>query len=66
MVTQYRESAYKKVYELCGDSEVAAYLSDDFGLICESELTCVTDPWLMELIKRYETPQIPCGDLQGL
>lgn len=63
LVSKYREAAYKKVYELCEDSEIAAYLSDDMGLICESQLTNVTDPWLMELIKRYEAREIPCGKL---
>ncbi len=57
---KYRESAFMRVYEISEDSDLAAYISDDFGLIFDSELLQYTDEWLIWLIQKYEASEIPC------
>lgn len=59
----YRKNAYLRVYHLCENDSLAAYISDDFGVICDSELVGYTDSWLEALIKTYAASKIPCGDI---
>lgn len=58
-----REQVYLKVYELCQDGELAGYISDDFGLIADSEYFCYKDEWLNKMISCYKQSTIPCGKL---
>ncbi|AKA67830.1 MULTISPECIES: hypothetical protein [Clostridium] len=60
---EYRKNAYFRVYNLCENDSLAAYISDDFGMICDSELVGYTDSWLEALIKTYAASKIPCGDI---
>jgi len=60
---QYREAAFKKVYEFSENGELASYISDDFGFIFDSELTGYSDKWLEEMINSYRSLKIPCGIL---
>lgn len=60
---EYRKNTYLRVYDLCENDSLAAYISDDFGVICDSELVGYTDSWLEALIKTYATSNIPCGDI---
>lgn len=60
---QIRKEAYLSVYKAYPDSDLAAYVSDDFGLICDSEQLGYEDRWLDALIKAYEEGTIPCGKL---
>ncbi|NFH70898.1 hypothetical protein FDC35_11205 [Clostridium botulinum] len=59
---EYRKKAYLKVYDLCKNDSLAAYISDDFGVICDSELVGYVDNWLKSLIETYTYSKIPCGD----
>jgi hypothetical protein len=60
---EYRKNTYLRVYDLCDSDSLAAYISDDFGLVCDSELVGYTDSWLQVLIKTYATSKIPCGHI---
>lgn len=54
---------YKKIYEYSDDSELAAYISDDFGLIYDCEVLGYSDSWIEALENYYAMCQIPCGRL---
>ena len=58
-----REKAFKVVYELSGNGELAEYISDDFGLIADSQSLAYSDEWFDKLIDCYKNAEIPCGDL---
>ena len=60
---EYRKNAYLRIYNLCKNDSLAAYISDDFCVICDSELVGYTDSWLEALIKTYAASKIPCGDI---
>ena len=44
-------------------SELADYISDDFGLIFDSMVVGYRDKWLSKLIDTYRNGKIPCGNL---
>jgi len=58
-----REKVYLKVYGMTQDDDIAAYISDDFGLICDSELLNYKDELLEKFIKCYHNSQFPYGEL---
>ena len=58
-----REKAFKVVFDLSGDGEIAGYISDDFGMIVVSKMLNYSDEWLDKLISCYEQYMIPCGKL---
>ena len=60
---EYRKMVYKKIYEYSDDSEIAAYISDDFGLIYDCEVLGYSDSWIEALENYYAMCQIPCGRL---
>ncbi len=60
---EIEERAYMIVYEKSEDSELAGYISDDFGLIADSKALHYSDKWLDKLIACYEKAVIPCGEL---
>ncbi len=59
-----REIAFRKVYELSGDSDLAGYVSDDFGMILDSRLLGFSDDWLDRMVDCYMSGYVPCGILQ--
>lgn len=58
-----REQAYLKAYSLCEDDDIAAFVSDDFGLMFDAEVLGIDDPWLEKLIDSYRRYVFPCGRL---
>lgn len=56
LTDEYRRSAYLRVYNLCSNDDLAAYISD-------SELISYTDSWLEALTKIYANSKIPCGEI---
>lgn len=58
-----REQAFLKAYGVCGDDDIAAFVSDDFGLMFDAEVLGITDPWLEKLIDSYRRSVFPCGRL---
>lgn len=57
--THIRESAYLIVYENSNSDDLAAYVSDDFGLIFDSIILNYRDEWFDKLIRCYEELNIP-------
>ena len=45
------------------ESELAEYVSDDFGLIYDSLVLNYKDEWLNKLIAAYKNKKIPAGEL---
>ncbi len=58
-----REKVFLEIYNRTNHDDMAAYISDDFGLICESELLDYKDDWLNKLIECYQHAQFPYGEL---
>lgn len=53
LITEIREIAYQKTYDLTQHSELSAYVSDDFELIAKSFFSGYTDEWLNLLFLSY-------------
>lgn len=53
----------KETGEFTGDSDLAGYVSDDFGLIADARVLGYQDLWLDKLVACYEKGMIPCGSL---
>lgn len=51
------------IYEFTNDSDLAGYVSDDFGLISDARLLEYSDFWLDKMVAYYEKGSIPCGSL---
>lgn len=58
-----REKAFMIMIENTAESELAAYVSDDFGLIYDSLVLNYHDEWLNKLIEAYKNKKIPAGEL---
>ncbi|ATP40345.1 hypothetical protein CSE16_09955 [Solibacillus sp. R5-41] len=58
-----RKEVYLELYNLTQNEEIAAYGSDDFGLIYESEIWGLSDEWLSKLVKCYQNARFPHGKL---
>lgn len=59
-----REEAYKKSFSACGNDEISALVSDDFGLMYDAKSLGIKDPWLDKMIEDYELfMHFPCGIL---
>ena len=58
-----REKVFLIVYEKLLSDDLAAYVSDDFGLIFDSIILNYKDEWLDKFIKCYEQLHIPSGIL---
>jgi hypothetical protein len=59
-VTNLRESVFKAVYRLTENSEVAGYVSDDFGLIGEAVAKGCFTGWIEWLYEVYKSRNFPC------
>ena len=62
-IDELREWAFKRAYQVSGDAEIAAYVSDDFDLLARALQADYSDPWLAALWQCYRAGQFPCGDL---
>ena len=57
-----REKAFI-IIEKKTQSELSDYVSDDFGMICDSLVLNYKDEWLNKLIEMYKNKRIPSGEL---
>lgn len=57
-----REKVFSMIEEYA-ESELAAYVSDDFGLIYDSLVLNYHDEWIIKLIAAYKDKKIPAGEL---
>jgi hypothetical protein len=58
-IDEVRELAFKKTYEFCSDADLAAYVSDDFELICKVLLLGLDDHFIFALWQCYKSGVIP-------
>jgi hypothetical protein len=58
-VAAIRKAAYLKTFEAVREPELAACVSDDFGLIAAALATDYSDPWLTGLWLSYKTGVFP-------
>jgi len=64
-VTEVRKVAYLRAYELTREPELAAAVSDDFGLIAGALAVGLDDdPWLNGLVASYMAGRFPAGPLK--
>ena len=59
LLNDIQEKVYSEVYNITNHDDMAAYISEDFALICESELLGYKDSWLTKLIECYQNAQFP-------
>ncbi|MGG0757643.1 hypothetical protein [Brevibacillus laterosporus] len=59
-----RKIIFLKVLEITSADDLAAYISDDFGLILDSVVLEYRDEWLNGLWNEYQKKRIPQGELQ--
>lgn len=62
-ITQLREMAYVQAYERWQSPDLAAYISDDFGLIADSLALNTDNAWLNGLLHAYLTLRFPHGNI---
>jgi hypothetical protein len=65
-VDQIREAAYKATYRATGDSDLSAFVSDDFGLIAVAVAVGHSSAWLNALVNEYSQGRFPRGTLVEL
>ncbi|WP_291581516.1 hypothetical protein [Clostridium sp. UBA6640] len=61
-----REISYKVAYKASQSSELASYISDDFGLIAEALIIDYNDDWVNALANEYMEGRVPYNDLKPL
>lgn len=59
--TQIREAAYLRAYSRWKSPDLAAYISDDFGLIADAAALGIDDPWINAIMQSYRNGVIPSG-----
>lgn len=62
-IDEIRKAVYKKVYEITEHGDLAAYISDDFELICKAYICNYEDAWLASMASVYANTKIPYGVL---
>ncbi len=62
-LTRLRETVYLCTFDLTQSAELAADVSDDFGLLGEALALGVEDDWLSALARAYTNDQFPRGAL---
>ncbi|MDE7398301.1 MAG: hypothetical protein K2N06_02120 [Oscillospiraceae bacterium] len=58
-----REEAFMKAFEVSENEEIAALVSDDFGLMFEAKSLKIKDKWLDDMAFEYEYGHFPYGRL---
>lgn len=64
IVNEIRENAFRRIYCITNSSDLAAYVSDDFELLCKLYIMKVRDEWLSKFVNVYLQKRIPCGQLE--
>lgn len=61
---ELRKNIFLQVLKISSQDDLAAYISDDFGLIFDSVVFTYSDEWLNGLWNEYQEKRIPQGELQ--
>jgi len=64
-VAVLRETIFKLTIRISHDSELAGYISDDFGLIFDALALNLGDPWVQALLNEYLSGRLPKGSLSS-
>ena len=59
-IKEIREAAFKKVYQITKNSDLAGYVSDDLGLIAQAFKNGVDIDFIDNLWKTYTQGRFPC------
>lgn len=59
-----RESIFKDVFSKSGSSDLASYVSDDFGLLIDAAIVGYESKWLNALWDSYVVGIIPRGEIE--
>ncbi|WP_152031541.1 hypothetical protein [Pseudomonas putida] len=59
VVSDVRESVFKKIYSLTKSSDVAGYISDDIGLVADSISKSCNIEWVESLFEVYCAGKFP-------
>lgn len=62
-IDRLRESVFKQVLSLTGNPDVAAYASDDFGLMAQAAEAGVQRPFIIGLWNTYLDGRFPGGSV---
>ncbi len=62
-VSDIRKEIFVSTFRNTGSSDLPAYISDDFGLICSYFIHNIEDSWVTNLLFTYLNHQIPDGEL---
>ncbi|WP_288375115.1 hypothetical protein [Chryseobacterium culicis] len=62
-VSDIRKEIFVSTFRNTGSSDLPAYISDDFGLICSYFIHKIEDSWVTNLLFTYLNHQIPDGEL---
>ncbi|PKF74261.1 hypothetical protein [Chryseobacterium sp. PMSZPI] len=57
-----RKEIFISTFRATGSSELSAYISDDFGLICSYYIQAIENKWVTSLLFNYLHHQIPQGE----
>lgn len=59
-ITSLRELAFKAMFQLTKNAEVAAYVSDDIGLIADALAKAMISTYCDQLLASYKAGRFPC------
>ncbi|WFB69782.1 hypothetical protein [Chryseobacterium sp. WX] len=62
-ISDIRKEIFVSTFRSTGSSDLPAYISDDFGLICSYYIHQVENSWVTNLLFTYLHHQIPQGEL---
>ncbi|MGV2452237.1 hypothetical protein [Chryseobacterium cucumeris] len=62
-ISDIRKEIFISTFRTTGSSDLPAYISDDFGLICSYYVHQVENSWVTNLLFTYLHHQIPDGEL---
>jgi hypothetical protein len=62
-ISDIRKEIFVSTFRNTGSSDLPAYISDDFGLICSYFIHKIEDSWVTNLLFTYLNHQIPDGEL---
>lgn len=63
MITDIRREIFISTFNATDSSDLPAYISDDFGLICSYYIHNIENNWVSNLLFTYLNHQIPQGEL---
>ncbi|WP_114820373.1 hypothetical protein [Chryseobacterium sp. KLBC 52] len=62
-ISDIRKEIFVSTFRSTGSSDLPAYISDDFGLICSYYIHQIENSWVTHLLFTYLHHQIPQGEL---